>query len=215
MPETFQSVIDYVNEVYPNRLNSTTIITIINRECRKLYPYLTNSTINSTTITTTSDYGLYPLPTTNVHFDMIESVHVGDSTAGSTTIYQPYEYAPSTDALGDYSFYNPLDNHIGIFPEPTTAALPILIRYREPPVTILAASDTTTYMNFDEDLTEVLINNVLSRIAKSGNFPRVTLANNYTVDGIVGKKDMMLRDAKKKQKDPNESKYDWRDWVNK
>lgn len=211
MAETIGSIIDLINEVYPNGLNSSTLLTIINRESKKLYPYLTNSTINTTNITTTSDSG-YPLPSTDVHFDMLESVYVGDTTADSSTIYQEYTYAPSSNDLTGYKYYNAFGNNVGLFPEPTTSDLPIVLKYREPPVLVTSTSDSSTFLNFNDDLTQVLMDNVLSRIAKSGRFPRVTLANNYAIDGLASKRDMMLREKKRVAKNPDVDKWDWRDW---
>ncbi len=212
MGQAVSEIFAYLNEILPHSVSSTTVYTFFNMESKKYWKYLTNTTVNSTVTATT--VSVYNLPSTNIHFHMLKSVHVGDTTASSDTVYNKYDFVDSTDILSGACYWDAGGNKVGIYPEPTSDEddFPIVFEYREPPALIYAASDCTTITNFDDDLTEVILNNICARIAKAGKFPRVNLANNYHMDGVVAERDMRMKSEQKRVNKPNIS-YDWRDWV--
>ncbi len=212
MGKLVSEIFAYINEILPNSVASTTIYTYFNDECKKYWKYLTNTTQNSTVTATTQT--AYNLPSTDIHFWMLKNVRVGDSTASSDTVYSTYLFVNTTDDLSDNCYYDAKGNKVGIYPPPTSDEddFPIVFEYQEPPRFITAASDTTSITNFDDDLTEVIVNNICSKIAKTGKFPRVNLANNYMIDGQVNERKMKLRCEQKKVKDDADTKWDWRDW---
>ncbi len=212
MGETVSTIFTYINEMLPNSLASTTLYTFFNMESKKYWKYLTNTTVN-TTVTATSKTE-YDLPTTNVHFFMLKHVWVADSTASSDTIYNEFKFCDSTQGyIGDF-YFDARGGKVGLSFSPTSDQddFPVVFEYQEPPLYIFAASDTTTITNFDDDLTEVIVNNICAKIAKSGKFPRVNLANNFTIEGLRAERLMRIRSDQKKVNTPN-IKWDWRDWI--
>ncbi len=213
MGKLVSDIFTYINEILPNAVPTTTIYTFFNDECKKYWKYLTDTTQNTTVSATTQTK--YSLPTTNIHFWMLRNVFVADSTASSDTVYSSYSPANSSVDLPDNSYYDAKGGKVGLSFNPTSDEddFPIIFEYQEPPLLIAAASDTTTITNFDDDLTEVIVDNICAKIAKYGKFPRVNLTNNYRADGFANEKQMRLRNEQKKVKDNPAIRWDWRDWM--
>ena len=197
--KTLQQSLNYINELLPNRVNSTTIVTFINDEQRKLWHHMTSTKIFETY--TVADQELYSLPS-DCDFDMIKpnGILVADSTDGSTSAtFKPYSYAGKDDNASDYVYYEGLNDTFGIIPIPTVTQKPIHIRYQPRP-TLFASTDTAVQYNLDEDYIELIELRVMSKICKMGNNPDVEMANNYTMDAMELERRMKLRLANKKMK---------------
>jgi hypothetical protein len=199
MAETLQQTLDYINEILPNKMNSTTIITLINNEQRKLWRNMTSTSLYE--MYTVANQEIYTLPT-DCDFEMIteNGILVAGSTTGSTNqTFTAYKYAGKDDYAGDYVYYEALDETFGIIPIPTVSNKPIHIRYQPRP-TLFASTDTAVQFNLDEDYIDLIKFRVMSRICKSGNNPDPEMANNYEADAMELERKMKLRKARDKMK---------------
>jgi len=197
--KTLQQSLNYINELLPNRINSTTIVTFINDEQRKLWQYMTSTKLYETY--TVADQALYSLPS-DCDFEMIKpnGVLVATTTDGSTSAtFDPYSYVGKDDNASDYSYYEGLDGTFGILPVPTVTQKPIHIRYQPRP-TLFASTDTAVQYNLDEDYIELVELKVMAKICKMGNNPDVEMGNNYTMDAMELERKMKFRMANKKAK---------------
>ena len=209
MAETLQQALDYINEILPNRINSTTIIMFINQEQRKIWHSLTST--NMYEFETSSGVSLYSLPTDcELEYIVENGIQISDSTGAvtSTTLWNTYDYAGADEELTGSRYYEALDN-FGLYPVPEQTGLKGRIRYQERP-TLFASTDTGISFNLDEDWIDFIKFKVMSRIAKSGNNPDVELANNYEADAIEIKKDLEMRKKKEEVKTPR-YRYSYKD----
>jgi hypothetical protein len=198
--ETLSQVLGYINELLPNRMNSTTIVMLINNEQRKIWRQMTST--NYYEMVTASSQAIYNLPS-DCEFDMIaeSGIMLGDSTNAvtSTTIFEPYTFCGADDELAGNNYYEGVSGTFGLYPVPQYANYPIRIKYQERP-TLFASSDGSAYFNLDQDYIDLIKFRVMSRVAKSGNNPDVELANNYETDAEQIERKLRLKKANEKLK---------------
>jgi hypothetical protein len=196
--ESLSEFLTYVNEVLPNRVNSTTIAKFVNEESRRMWKYMTNIEYDYS-LKTSSGIGLYSLPTA-CQLDALKSVLVSDSTAiTSTCLFEAYTYVGSDEELEGNNYYAGVNGSIGLYPTPTYTGYNIQLEYQERPTIFgYASSDSTTIFNLDRDYLDLIRYRVMSRVAKSGNSPDVEMGNNYTLEANEIEKKIRLDNAKKK-----------------
>lgn len=209
MAETLGQALAYINELFPNKMNSSTIVTLINNEIRRTWKDLTSTNIDDT-LTTLSSQAIYSLPT-YCDFDMIakNGIMVATSTGAvsSTTVFEEYSYCGPDDELDGNKYYEGLTGTFGVYPTPETAGYPIRIKYQERP-TLFASSDTSVEFPTAQDHVDEIKMRVMSRIAKSGNKPDIGLANNYEVDADKLERDRRMYQANKRMKEAS-NKYSY------
>lgn len=206
--ETINQVLAYIDDLFPNALTRATKVDLVNAELRKIWEHMTSTEIYE--FTTISSQALYNLPT-NVSLDMVveNGVLIATSTtASSTTIYQPYSYIGPDEELEGSRYYEAL-GQVGIYPVPDNG-YPARIKYQEYP-TLFASTDVGVQFNIDQDYVDLIKYKVMTRVAKSGKFPNVELANNYEADAKELERKMKVRMANKKAKTPRK-RWDWREW---
>lgn len=194
--ETLADFLSYVNEILPNRVNSTTIVKFVNEESRQIWKYMTNIEYDYS-LKTSSGIALYSLPTA-CQLDAIKSVMVSDSTAiTSTCSFSDYTFIGQDGELTANNYYVGVNGSIGLYPVPTVTGYNIQLEYQERPTIFgYATSDTTTLFNLDRDYLDFIRCKVMSRVAKTGNSPDVEMANNYEMDARVLEKKMKLEKAR-------------------
>lgn len=210
--KTLGQSLSFINEVLPNKVNSTTIITLINNEQRKIWHHMTSTSLYEAY--TVANQELYSLPT-DCEFERIveNGILVGESTNGSTSqSFTPYSYAGKDDNASDYVYYEGLNDTFGIIPIPTVSNIPIHIRYQPRPI-MFASTDTNTQYNLNEDFIELIELRTMSRICKIGNNPDAELANNYEADANELERKMKVRLARDKAKN-NRRRVSYREGWN-
>jgi hypothetical protein len=195
MAETLAQILTYINELLPNRINSTTIVTLINNEQRKIWEKMTPESYYS--FDTIANQSLYLLAS-DMNFEKISDVLVYSTT--DDVDFTQYEFAGLSEELVGYRYYDALEN-IGISPTPTKTGCTVQIRYQVRP-TIFASSDTAVEFNLDNDYLDLVKFRVMSRIAKSGKNPKIELANNYESDANELERKLRMKYANKKAKLP-------------
>lgn len=197
--KTLGQSLSYINEILPNRVNSTTIITFINNSQRKNWHDMTSTALYEAY--TVANQELYSLPS-DCEFESItpNGIYVGDSTNGSTNqTFKTYSYAGKDDYASDYSYYEGLNGTFGILPVPDVSNKPIHIRYQTRPI-LFTSTDTNTQYNLDEDWIELIECEAMAMICKMGNNPDSELSNNWTMEAMEIRKRMKLKQANKKTK---------------
>jgi hypothetical protein len=210
--ETLGQVLTYIDTLFPNALTTATKVDLINAEQRKIWEHMT-STNYYDSLTTLSSQALYSLPT-NVTIDMVaeNGIMISNSTepVTSTHSWTSYEYAGADEELTGNRFYDGLNGLFGIYPVPSSGGYPIRIRYQEY-FTAFASTDTSVQFNLDQDYIDLIKYRVMSRVAKSGKFPNVELANNYEMDAREIERKMKIKQAKDKAKTPK-SRWSYKEW---
>lgn len=201
MADTLAQVLSYIGEILPNRVNSTTIVTLINNELRKSWRDMTSTSLDESY--TVANQSIYTLPT-GCEFDAIveKGILVADSTLGSTTAnYTQYSYVGADDEPVGNSYCKGLADTFILYPTPTASGYPIHVRYQARP-TLFASSDTSVQFDINQDYVDIIKFKVMSRIAKAGNNPDVSLANNYEADAMELEKKLRMRKALERAKTP-------------
>jgi hypothetical protein len=209
MGETLGQVLGYINQVLPNSVDTTTLITFINDELKENWSYLTSTEYYQFQLS--SGVPIYPMPT-NVTMDMINEngLLVSDTTSvpTSTAEWNSYTFKGADEELDGNNYVEALDD-IGIYPIPDNGYYARII-YQEYP-TIMASTDTNTQFNISDDYIKLIKFRTLARVAKSGKFPRVDLANNYDADAMQIERKMKVNRKNDKTK-TNRTRFDWREW---
>lgn len=180
MAKTLGQVLSYVHEVLPNSFPTTTLITFVNDEIRLFWQYLTSTEYYEFQMS--SGQAIYSFPT-NVKMDQVieNGVLISDTTSSPTSSaeWTAYTFCGADEELTGSRYFEALDN-FGVYPVPDNGYYARLI-YQDYP-TLMASSDTNTQFDLDQDYVDILTYRTLARVAKSGKYPRVDLANNYTLD---------------------------------
>lgn len=202
--DTLGEVLDYIDTVLPNSLTTATKVIFINDEIKELWRDMSPYEIYE--FDTVENQTFYDLPT-NTKFDQIyeDGLKIATTTGSvnEDTLYNTYSFCASEDELTGYRFFDGLESNFGIYPEPDSiydAKLKI-IQYP----TLYAVTDTSKVIGLDRDYIKLLKLKVLSRVAKSGTFPRVDLANNYYMDAVELEKKMKYYSKYQKHKDKRHS----------
>lgn len=201
---TLLSIINYIQEAYPNGVNSTTIGYLMNNNIRKVWRKATSTEIYE--FQTVSSQALYSLPT-DCEFDMISEngVLVSDSTEAVTSTHEfsAYSYAGDDEELIGNRYYWGVGNTLGIYPTPEDAGYWVRLKFQERPNLFSSTSDSTSVFNFkNDDYLEVIRNMTLSDVAKVGNYPDVEMANNYYMDALESQRTIKKYHAHERQKNP-------------
>lgn len=202
--ESIQNFRDYISEILPNRVNSSTITTLLNNEMRKHWRDMASTKIFE--LYTVADLGIYDLPS-DCEFAQIvpNGVSVSDTTNGSTNqTFRQYEYAGQDDYASGYKYYDATGDSFGLYPIPTNGNKPIHVRYKARP-TLFTSADTTSLFTLDEDYIDFLRFKVMARVAKAGNNPDVEMGNNYEMDAMEVQRKMRLKQARDKMKTARKS----------
>jgi hypothetical protein len=209
--ETLLGVVNYIQEVLPNGVNSTTIYYLLNNNVRKVWKDACST--ESYYVKSATDVFFYKLPA-NCNFEAIveKGVSISDSTetaVTSTHNWTPYTYAGQDEALTANQYYFSTGSSassspcIGLSNVPTTAGHLIRIKYIARPNTITSTIDTTTIFNFkSEDYVDVIRSMTLSDVAKVGNYPDIELANNYFMDAQEQLRHIKKLSKNKRTKNP-------------
>lgn len=207
MAETLGQSLSYINELLPNRMNSTTIITLINNELRKSWHQMTSTQLYD--FNTVSSQVYYSLPT-DCDFDMIlENGVMVANTTGSTS-YETYSYAGADEELTGNKYFQGLGGTLGLYPIPDNT-YNSRIKYQERPIQF-ASSDTATQYNIDQDYVDLIKFRVMSRVAKSGNAPDTELANGYELDANELERKLRMKRANMRMKNPRKRFSYQLDW---
>lgn len=210
--ETLSQALSYIDELLPNKVASTTKITLINNELRRLWPYMTSTEIYEF-VTVSSQY-VYSLPSDCEFESIVENgLAIGDSTATatSTTVFTTYSFAGDDEELTDYHYYN-VSGSLGIYPAPEYSDYPARLKYQKRP-TLFASSDTNSQFDVEEDFVDVIKLRTMSKVAKCGNNPDVELANNYDADADQLERKLKMRTLKKRSKTPR-TRWSYREGWN-
>lgn len=209
MSETIQEVLAYIDDLLPNSLTTATKISLVNAELRKIWEHMTP--IEMYEFDTVADQMLYDYPT-NISIDMIieKGVLVATSTdaVSSTTVFGEYTFRGLDEEENGNQFYD-LGGQLRISPTPDNV-YPARIIYQDYP-TLFASTDTTVQFNIDQDYVDLIKFKVMSRVAKSGRFPNVEIANNYELDAKELERKMKVRMANKKAKTPRR-RWSYKEW---
>lgn len=212
--KTLGQVLTYINEVLPNALNTTTIITFINDELRGIWKDATSTKIGE--FNTVSSQYYYSLPT-DCDFDMISEngLYIATSTGvpTSTFTYNKYSYAGDDEELDGYKYYFVPGGFMGVYPIPDKN-YNAKLKYQARPTLFSSTNDSTTYFDIDQDSIMYLQDKVMAKVAKSGNAPDVDLANNYEMDAEEKKRKIRYEHRRERAKSPRirwSYKEDWGD----
>jgi len=202
--ETLGEILSYLDVILPNSLETLTKIVLINDEIKEIWRDMSPYYIYS--FTTVEGQMFYNLPA-YYRFDQIYEdglkIATTEGTVTEDTIYNTYSFCASEDELSGHSFFDGLEDNFGIYPEPDGEynAKIKLVRYPD----LYDETNTSEVVDLDRDYIKLLKLRVLSRIAKSGSFPRVDLANNYYVDALELEKKMKYYNKRSKFKDRRHS----------
>ena len=201
---TLSDVLTYIDTVYPNKTGSTMKITFINDEQRKIFKYM--NPVGMATITTIADQFSYALPS-DCNIDLIEQVLVTNTTTtvDSSTPFNNYEFAGLDQEMSGGNFYYDAFGKIALYPVPDKNGYTGRVIYSKRPVLFASTvADSTTNFNLDADWLDYIKFKVIARVAKSGSYPDIDIANNYEVDAMEVERHLKLDKANKKMKNPRE-----------
>lgn len=201
MAESLQEMLDYIAEVSPNAVNTTTIIGYINKEQKKYWDKMTSTKYYDFTLSSGTAY--YDLPS-DCKFEYIRenglSIYETTSAIASSDTYDKYSYAGADEEFVDPSYYR-FTTQLGIYPIPTTSGKYARLWYQARPTLFNSTAGTTDQFNLDDDWIDFIRYKVISRVYKTGNNPDIEMANNYELEAQEVWKSMLMRKAKEKVKD--------------
>lgn len=184
MTKKVGEIIDYVDEMVSNRVNSTTKITFLNDIMVTAKEYNTETAILNTT-GTVADTQTYDLPA-YVKVEDIIWLGVAASTFGttvisaaSTTVYSEYKFKGIEDAEEGMRYFQHT-TQFGLIPVPDDAYY-MRIEYM-PYLGPYTSTDTEITLN--SHLINYIQDKLCSKVCKSAGFPRLDLANNYELDAM-------------------------------
>jgi hypothetical protein len=200
---TLGNVLTYIDTVYPNKFGSTMKISFINDEQRKIFKFMNPS--GMATFNTVADQFSYALPS-DCDIDQIQQVLVTSSTEAvdSETTFDNYEFAGLDQEMSGGNFYYDVFGKIGVFPVPDKNGYTGRIIYSKRPVLFTSTDDSAVELNLEEDWLDYIKFRVISRIAKSGSYPDIDLANNYEADAMEIERRLKMDRANRKMKNPRE-----------
>lgn len=202
MAESLQEMLDYINEVTPNAVNTTTIIGYINKEQKKYWEKLTSTTYHDFTLS--SGVAYYDLPA-DCKFEYIREnglsvYNTTSAISSSDTEYTKYSYAGADEEFVDESYYR-FTTQLGIYPVPTTSGQYARLWYQQRPTVFATTAGSTDQFNLDDDWIDFIRYKVMARVAVTGNNPDIEMKNNYELEAQEVWKSMLMRKAKEKMKD--------------
>jgi hypothetical protein len=184
---TIQSVIDYVDEVIPNKINSTTKLKFVSDLVgRGSEFYKFNYALATYEFKASSSSAEYNLP---AGVNAMDIVYVGVSgttynstnLTKSTTPFTEYKYVGIDDLTAGKTGWSDYTSQI-TFGSKFDNSYQAKIVYKPYYGGYTASSDTTTILDVDTPLIEYLQAKVAAKVCKSMAFPRIDLANNYELE---------------------------------
>lgn len=191
MAKTVGEILDLVDEIVPNRINSTTKVKFLNDILMVASRYNTDSIVLNTT-GTIADTQTYDLPSGTKVEDILwlglsnSTFSSTDISAASTTVYTEYKFKGIEDPESGLRYFVH-STQLGLIPVPDDA---YYLRIEYNPYlgpfssTASPSSDSTTILNINSYLINYVQDKLCSKICKSVSFPRLDLANNYELDSI-------------------------------
>lgn len=215
------SILTNIDEMLPNSISATIKCIYANDVLRNIAPisnttqYTPSSTTTAGFYVLTSGIDYYALPT-GINIDDIKEIIVNSTTGAisSTSIVKKYTYKGINDDLSGYNYYEwTTGSYFGIHPIPTSNDTNhvMRIRYLKPPVTFTTANYSSDTLGIDCDYEEALRKGIIAKIAKSGDFPDITMANNWESEHIESYRSLNLR-AKQKNQRQRGNKISYKDW---
>lgn len=184
MAKTIAEIIAWVDEIVPNKVESTTkqiFVRDLLGVGSDVYKYNTELTWHSTK--TVANQNEYDLPAGVKVEDLVwlgvsNTTYNSTDVLGTTTPFVEYKYYGLEDTK-EGSRYTNYTTQLSITPTPDDAYHMKMI-YK--PNYSAASSDSTTVLNLNNPLLEYLQNKVAARVCKSLSFPRIDLGNNYEME---------------------------------
>jgi hypothetical protein len=217
MGKAISEIIGWVNEVVPNKVNSTTMQVFLKELLgvgSEVYKFNTELTLNSTK--TVANQNEYDLPS-GVRVEDIEWLGVSNTTynstdvLGTTTPFNEYKYYGLEDEIQGCRYTN-FTSQLSITPTPDDA-YHMRIIYRPSYAALgVASSDSTTILNLDNPLIEYLQNKLAARVCKSGSFPRIDLGNNYEMEAESKLATARMQYYKIKHVKQSKRNISWKRW---
>jgi hypothetical protein len=214
MGKAISEIIAWVDEIVPNKIESTTKQIFV-RELLgvggDIYKYNTEISMESTA--TVADQNEYDLPA-GIRVEDIEWLGVSNTTynstdvLGTTTPFNEYKYYGLEDEI-EGCRYTHYTSQLSITPTPDDA-YHMRILYK--PNYAANSSDSTTVLNFDNPLIEYLQNKLAARVCKSGSFPRIDLGNNYEIEAESKLNLARLNYYKLKHVKQSKRNISWKRW---
>jgi len=213
MSKTVGQVINFVDQMVPNAVDSTTKMIFIEDIWKDIREYNTEY-VSSDTTPTASSQADYSLPTGISYRDLIY-VGVSPTTfntsnvVGTTTPFVEYLYKNSKDTETGMQWWEKTSTSIRINGIPDDA---YHMRFLYLPGLICNAStDSTTYLPGNDSMADYVQNKLASQIAKFGAFPRVDLANNYEMEA-ADKLTKVKIESKKMKWGRRNTKISYKEW---
>ena len=194
---TLQEILNEI-DTYTNVVSDAQKIIWINEALGLHYKKISKTEIY--TMDTVANLALYALDD-SIMFEEIYYLTIedssGDAVEYSKRVIQNYSYG--------YSFYEPYEGYVGIYPVPSTTGYEIIIYYINRP-SKLTSSDLSTQLDYREEYMPMIIAYVQSKVAKTGNNPDVEMANNFVSDYLSLKKKVSTDYMARKIDNPKKSK---------
>jgi hypothetical protein len=202
MGKTIAEILSWVDEVVPNKLNSTTKQIFISDLIGDgdFSKYNTKKTWWDTQ--TVADQAEYNLPS-GVEITDISYVGISPTTynstdvTGSTTIYTEHKFKGMTEEKE--TAYTEYTTQLVIYPTPDDAYHMRIIYKPMYRGSYNASTDTTTLIDADKPLIDWLQNKVAAKVCKSMAFPRIDLGNNYELEAETKLSNAKINYFKKKR----------------
>lgn len=184
MPKSIAEILAWVDEIVPNKVNSTTKQIFVREMLgpgSEIYKF--NTELTYLTTSTVQNQNEYNLPSGVQVHDIVwmgvsNTTHNSTDVLGTTTAFTEYKYYGLEDSKVG-SRYTNFSTQLSISPTPDSA-YHMKIIYK--PSYYTSSSDSTTVLNVSNPLLEYIQNKLAARVCKCGSFPRVDLANNYERD---------------------------------
>lgn len=184
MAKTVGQIINFVDQMIPNSVDSTTKMIFIEDIWKDIKEYNTEYVISDTTPTASSQAN-YSLPT-GVHWKDLIWVGISPTTfnttnvVGSTTPFVEYLYKSKRNLELGMQWWENTSTSIRLASIPDDA---YHMQYRYLPSLVCNAStDSTTVIPGNDYMADYTQNKLAAQIAKFGAFPRIDLANNYELE---------------------------------
>lgn len=205
-------MLNYIDAVLPNTVSTEIKVKFINDEQKKIFKYMNE--VDMYEVITIAGQPIYSIPS-DCEVELIDQVLVASSTEAVTadTQFNAYKYAGQNDSLDGGNFYFDALGKLGLYPIPDKTNYALRIIYEKRPI-IFATADTATEFNIEGDFLDFIQNKVMSKIAKTGNYPDIELANNYEIEASSIESKLKMDRAKKRTKNPK-SRYSYKEgWDN-
>ena len=177
MSTTVKQILDDIQVRLPNEYKEENLFSWINETMKKIYKDLAIE--DSYSFVTSAGQNIYSLPE-NCTMDMITSVTISSKARDASNPYdwgnfeELRSYIPD-EIMSVPGYFNGTEGMIGLYPFPKDVRK-VYIYYLKKPKMITDSSD---YIELDDNYIDLVKYNVMSIIAMSGHNPDIELANEY------------------------------------